>query len=266
MSNKKIIIGDIDWLRNDYVYSITVGGVTYPSVEHAYQASKFTDKLVQRKIADTQNVHDARRIVRNYSGISCNWDYQKLSVMEVLLRQKFSANTHLADRLVKTGSAPIVLNGYDKFWGVGRDGLGDNNLGGLLEKIRSELQFVKGINPTGFDCDEEKVPTLQDAIMNNPDNELAKACQALFVGSIALTSLVDINDFDAGFLSRRTGLPIEIINDAIKKLQGWNGAINTLKDLLTQESNGSNPSLRNLQSEPDWGDVDDDEWLSSNID
>lgn len=248
---QEIIVGGIDWLRNDYACSITIGGVTYPSVEHAYQGSKFTDKSVQRDIADADSLREARRIGREAGGLRSNWDDIKLSVMETLLRQKFITDPILADRLAKTGSSPIVMKGYDSFWGTGNGKNGDNALGTVLEKVRQEIQFVNGIDPSDFDVPEDdetedEKPTLKDAILNSADADLANACQALFVGSIALTSLVDANDFDAGFISRRTGVSMEHAEAAVQTLREWQSAINTLKDLLVEES--------------------EDDWLPSNID
>jgi hypothetical protein len=61
--------------------------------------------------------------------------------MKLVLRAKFSQHTNLMQMLVDTGDAQLVENSpYDAFWGIGRDGTGQNQLGLLLQEIRTELR------------------------------------------------------------------------------------------------------------------------------
>lgn len=262
-----VIVGDVDWMRNDYVSTVTIGGVSYPTLEHAYQGAKFTDKAVQQSIANALTVREARKIGRKSAGVRDNWDSIKLSTMLLLLRQKFSTDPILTDRLIKTGTAPIVMNGYDTFWGTGEDGDGENKLGEALEAIRSELQLISGVNPTDFDPkdevedEDEKASKpnemlLEELIINDPV-VVANACQDLFTGSLALLSLIDANDFDAGFISRRTGVSMVQAEDAVTKLRNWQSAVNLLKDILSNDED-------DFEDEEDEDDGDD--WLSSKSD
>jgi predicted NAD-dependent protein-ADP-ribosyltransferase YbiA (DUF1768 family) len=59
--------------------------------------------------------------------------------MEDLLRQKFQ-NPYLKNKLLATGNAEIEeTNSWgDVFWGICK-GVGENHLGKILMKIRSEL-------------------------------------------------------------------------------------------------------------------------------
>src|SRR5271157_4592747 len=98
-----IIIGNVDWMRNDYISDIKVGNITYRSVEHAYQAAKFKDVDTKKRIADALTVRDARQIGRNGT-IREDWESVKYIVMESLVRQKFTTNDILSDRLAKTGT------------------------------------------------------------------------------------------------------------------------------------------------------------------
>jgi predicted NAD-dependent protein-ADP-ribosyltransferase YbiA (DUF1768 family) len=50
----KIVVGDVDWMRNDYLSDIMIGGIEYPSVEHAYQAAKFSDPNTREEIAEAR--------------------------------------------------------------------------------------------------------------------------------------------------------------------------------------------------------------------
>lgn len=71
-----------------------------------------------------------------------DWDEVKLSVMETVVRAKFTQNPHLAKYLVETGEAELVEGNRwrDVFWGVySVTGEGENNLGKILMKVISEL-------------------------------------------------------------------------------------------------------------------------------
>lgn len=67
-----------------------------------------------------------------------DWELVKLGIMEDLVRQKFNEKT-LGDMLLATGDAELVEGNDwgDKFWGV-CDGEGQNMLGKILMKVRSE--------------------------------------------------------------------------------------------------------------------------------
>jgi len=71
-----------------------------------------------------------------------DWDDVRIGVMEEVVRAKFNQNPHLAARLMATGQMPLVEGNDwgDTFWGVDvKTGKGENNLGKILMKIRSEL-------------------------------------------------------------------------------------------------------------------------------
>jgi predicted NAD-dependent protein-ADP-ribosyltransferase YbiA (DUF1768 family) len=157
-----IIVGEHDWLRNDYREDITIGGKIYPTVEHAYQAAKTRDNSIKTQIADAETVREARKL-----GKSAPQDesFDREVVMNILLRLKFK-NQSLAEQLVATGNAPIIMEGYDGFWGTDSFGAGQNMMGEMLQNIRSELQFVYGIQlDEGGDEPEEDEQTFKDAIL-----------------------------------------------------------------------------------------------------
>jgi len=254
----EIIIGNISWMRNDFRKDITVGGITYPTLEHAYQAAKTKDRGVKQQIADTDSVREARRIGRS---IQQNDGFDREAAMEALQRLKYT-DKDLGEMLARTGSDPIVMEGYDGFWGTGDDGNGQDVMGGILQTIRTELQFVYGIDPDeGCDecCDhcehcehDDEVPLLKDAILNVPDENLAFACQALLDGAKAVVSLLDANDYNADYIAKKTGQPMELIEDAIKKVQAFQETITSLEGLLEKPSDSSSP-------DDDDSDEDDDD-------
>lgn len=71
-----------------------------------------------------------------------DWETVKFDVMEDLLIQKFSQEPFMT-QLLETGDAHLEETNHwsDVVWGV-CNGVGENNLGKLLMKIRSELQAL----------------------------------------------------------------------------------------------------------------------------
>jgi hypothetical protein len=149
--DKEIFVNEIDWMHNNYPVDIKVGGLVYPTVEHAYQAAKFDDLNIKQKIADlpASKVKRAKDIGRKTKGINPKWDHIKATVMKMLIRQKFFSREDLGLLLINTGNAAIVFkSNSDIFWGrTGTDEYcGDNVLGEILEEIRAEFNFFLGTN------------------------------------------------------------------------------------------------------------------------
>ena len=113
-------------------------GVRYSTLEHAFQAAKTTDPAQRAMIGTLPTPGQAKRAGRRVS-LRPDWEARKLSIMGVLLRQKFACEP-FRGLLLATGSAEIVESNTwgDRFWGV--DGNGENHLGLLLMAIRAELR------------------------------------------------------------------------------------------------------------------------------
>lgn len=255
---EKIIVGKIEWLRNDYRKDITVGGITFPTLEHAYQASKTKDRSIRQQIANTESIREARKIGRS---LKKREDFDAEETMTILLRQKFS-DKDLGEMLAKIGSEPIVMEGYDDFWGTGNDDNGENTMGELLQTLRSDLQFIYGIDSTEDSSsvdDEEDAPTLKQALLNGVDEALATACQNLLEGAKAVMSVVDANDYNADYIARKTGVDRTLIEGTIKKVRDFHETITKLEDLL------ETPSEDTSSDESD-EDADEDEDDPSNMD
>ena len=61
--------------------------------------------------------------------------------MERAVRRKFDLHAELRELLLATGDEALEEAApTDFYWGVGRDGTGQNKLGRLLMRIRSELR------------------------------------------------------------------------------------------------------------------------------
>lgn len=130
--------GKYRWLSNFKPCSVYLDGNFYPSVENAYQAAKtlvledrFKFQLCTAKTAKKWGKKLKKRP---------DWDDVKIKVMEFLLRQKFAPCNFEYYWLKKTGNCLIVEGNTwnDTFWGV-CDGVGENNLGKILMKLRGEM-------------------------------------------------------------------------------------------------------------------------------
>ncbi|RIK69394.1 MAG: DUF1768 domain-containing protein [Planctomycetota bacterium] len=131
--------GEYRFLSNFYPAEVVFEGITFPTCEHAYQAAKTLDSGERRSIAALATPSEAKRAGRELS-LRADWDRVKLLVMEECVRDKFTRNPALRDRLLATGKARLIEGNVwgDTFWGV-CDGRGENHLGCILMKVRAEL-------------------------------------------------------------------------------------------------------------------------------
>ncbi|CAM8894587.1 unnamed protein product [Rhodiola kirilowii] len=125
--------------------------VTWQSVEHYYQANKFTgvdDPMalecltsIKSAASPEEAARKGRTLQRQHPEmVRPDWDTVKIDVMYRALKCKFSMYPHLNNMLLSTaGSVLVEASPHDLFWGGGRDGEGLNYLGRLLMKLRSEF-------------------------------------------------------------------------------------------------------------------------------
>jgi ribA/ribD-fused uncharacterized protein len=115
-------------------------GTIYHSIEHAFQAAKTLDPDERFEIYKAPSPGQAKKLGRQVR-LRSDWETVKLEVMEYLLVQKFKQGSPLAKLLVETGDSQLVEGNTwgDTYWGV-CNGIGENNLGKLLMKIRGGLQ------------------------------------------------------------------------------------------------------------------------------
>jgi ribA/ribD-fused uncharacterized protein len=135
--------GDYRFLSNFWPCYIEWQQLVYPSLEHAYAASKTDDPAIKIMIRSCPTPGDAKEFLADQNmGPSASWTIQKkLLVMEELLFLKFGGKETLLTRaLMATGSAELIEGNDwdDSFWGV-CGGTGENNLGKLLMKVRGTL-------------------------------------------------------------------------------------------------------------------------------
>ena len=135
--------GQWRFLSNFWWSKVALDGVEYPTVEHAYQAAKNQSAEYRSRILACSSPHDAKRISR-FTNVRRDWDEAtRLSVMEDLVRQKFS-HQHLREMLMTTGDMKLEEGNRwnDTFWGK-CGGRGENHLGRIIMRIRKEIVDAK---------------------------------------------------------------------------------------------------------------------------
>lgn len=96
--------------------------------------------VIQQMILDTPCVYDLEFVVKESKGMKVeHWGVIKQRIMGLILRAKYCQHLVVRNALKSSELLPIVSNDRsDSFWGIGPDGLGENNMGKLWTVIRSE--------------------------------------------------------------------------------------------------------------------------------
>jgi predicted NAD-dependent protein-ADP-ribosyltransferase YbiA (DUF1768 family) len=126
--------GDFEFLSNAHRARVLLPGdaEAYPSVEHAFQASKTADPALRAHIREAATAIDAKKSARGIA-ITEAWRKTSEQVMEALVRDKFRRHDKYREQLLATGHQLLAyINEHnDKVWGV-CNGAGDNKLGTFL--------------------------------------------------------------------------------------------------------------------------------------
>ena len=111
-------------------------GVTYPSVEHAYQAAKTLDLGKRLNFVLTGITPSMAKQMGKKLKLRPDWEEVKVGIMRDLLMQKFNPSI-LRRKLLSTFQAELIEGNWwnDTFWGV-CNGVGENWLGKLLMEVR----------------------------------------------------------------------------------------------------------------------------------
>src|SRR3990167_7392789 len=131
--------GDFRFLSNFWPTEVLYQGITYPTVENAYQAAKFPLGMSYTAIR-FMKPGDAKRYGRTIP-VRKDWKTVKVSIMEDLVSQKFR-NSELAKKIKDTFPQDLIEGNFwhDLFWGKcfcpEHKGKGQNNLGKILMQVR----------------------------------------------------------------------------------------------------------------------------------
>lgn len=131
--------GEFRFLSNFFPAEVSLDGVEFPSVEHAYQAAKNFDKDRRLKFVGL-TAGQAKREGRK-TATRPDWEQVKVSVMTKLVTEKFTRNLELQKKLLDTGDAELIEGNTwgDVFWGVCK-GKGENHLGKILMQVREVIR------------------------------------------------------------------------------------------------------------------------------
>jgi ribA/ribD-fused uncharacterized protein len=139
MSKIDSFSGKYRFLSNFYPAKVVLDGFFYKTTEHAYQAAKTLDEFKREQIRLAETAGEAKKLGQKVK-LRHDWDEVKIEVMTDLVRQKFQ-NEPLKNKLLETGDAELIEGNTwgDVFWGV-CNGVGKNNLGKVLMRVRQELK------------------------------------------------------------------------------------------------------------------------------
>jgi len=142
-NNVKGFFGKYRYLSNFHTCpAIWYMGNRFPSVENAYQASKFdmsyqsgfvdVSASLSKKLAKEMVKEGASRFTKE------QWDLVKLYIMAELVFQKFTYSIELKQKLLDTDVRNLeeTNSWHDYYWGV-CDGQGQNQLGNILMRTRT---------------------------------------------------------------------------------------------------------------------------------
>jgi ribA/ribD-fused uncharacterized protein len=132
--------GEYRLLSNFYPAEIKFGEEVYSTVEHAFQAAK-TANPTQRTIIRRAPTPASAKWWGKQVDLHPDWEEIKVDVMTELVRKKFQI-PRLRYLLLETGDRELQEGNWwgDRCWGVDlKTGQGDNRLGKILMKIRSEI-------------------------------------------------------------------------------------------------------------------------------
>jgi len=128
------------FLSNFYESSIELDAVVYRNAEAAYQAMKSNDSLVRVKFINL-NGASAKALGKRIE-LRNDWNDIKLDMMYKIVKNKFMQNSTITKLLIDTNDKVIIEgnNWGDIYWGI-CNGIGENNLGKILMKVREEMKY-----------------------------------------------------------------------------------------------------------------------------
>ena len=138
--------GKYEFLSNFYNAEVEHEGITYKNSEAAFQAAKTVNFKLRREFSELK-ASQAKLKGRSIA-LRPDWEEVKDEVMYQIVKDKFTRNSDLRERLMKTNSS-ILIEGnwwHDNYWGDCScencsDKEGKNTLGKILMRVREELRI-----------------------------------------------------------------------------------------------------------------------------
>lgn len=126
-------------------HGFVLDGIEWPTVEHYYQATKFSGAYFTR--VSKQPTPDAATKTGDslFAGFvgqrKKDWKEKRQVMMTRAVYTKCRSHPEVSEALLATGDELILdCSSYDYFWGVGRDGRGENTYGKVLMNVRDKLR------------------------------------------------------------------------------------------------------------------------------
>lgn len=121
-------------------HEVEIDGFVYKTAEHAYQALRM-EMPAHAAIASASSPLEAwRRAQQAKQDGLLDASIDKLKLMEKIFRAKLVQHEDVRLVLHETGDATLLkVIDTDFYWGTGADGTGENHMGKLWMKLRSEL-------------------------------------------------------------------------------------------------------------------------------
>ena len=151
--------GEFRNFSNMSQHPIEVDGISYPSVEHYFQAMKakefkddeMVDKVIKAKTGKA--VKAMGKKIKNF--VKEVWDAKRDEIMRTGVRSKFIQHPELRKQLLETGERQIgEADARNLYWGIGtaessekskhpEKWRGQNKMGKLLMELREEFRNLE---------------------------------------------------------------------------------------------------------------------------
>jgi N-glycosidase YbiA len=136
--------GAYGYLSNFSDHLVKMDHIEWLTAEHAYQAQKFiSGSEWYDLIRDAKTPNEVKRLShRPDAPLREDWIEIKVSIMRQVIKAKFDQNPDILKKLLSSGSRELIEDSYDRFWGNGKNGSGENQLGRVLMEYRDLMQHI----------------------------------------------------------------------------------------------------------------------------
>ncbi|MEW8701717.1 MAG: NADAR family protein, partial [Candidatus Thiodiazotropha sp.] len=126
---------------NFAIYRLSFEGISYPSLEHYFQASKFSNTSTLDAIRQSATPAEAKALGWKFdSEKRLDWETVRYMIMKKAIKTKCSQWNRFRQQLISSYPFPIIeSNVADPVWGIGEDFMGQNLWGKCAMEIRAEL-------------------------------------------------------------------------------------------------------------------------------
>lgn len=151
MKNERILFNSDTPSSYDHVFSnftphtVTFGGRTYKTVEHAFQSLKTVFPNEKAQVYNAPYPGQAKKAGRRVT-LREDWEDIKYKVMVALVYLKFRRHDNIRKTLLATGEREIAEHAgrwNDRIWGLGRTMMGQNLLGKAIMEVRDLIRCDK---------------------------------------------------------------------------------------------------------------------------